>query len=206
MYAWGWNSLENSAETVQLCPRMRSQKNTSFTFLHKTLQNTSWMPQGQRILICQGDIGCLGRRRESTRMSPGHEEQGRKSSTAKLHEGSYKVYRGSRKFAGQRKEGQWVKKSIRGRSEAWRVERKRRKQGQEVTWIEAEESLSSGLVTSKQWRVFIVCIRRVSLTATLSFLPFSSPACCPLASPCPLQVSCSSSPQVTSLHFREVER
>lgn len=111
MYAWGWNPLENSAETVQLCLRMRSQKNTSFMFLHKTLQNTSWIPEGQRILTCQGDIGCLWRQHGSTRMSPGQEEQGRKSSTVRLHERSYKVYRGSLKFAGQRNRDNGLKKA-----------------------------------------------------------------------------------------------
>lgn len=57
-----------------------------------------------------------------------------------------------------KKEGQRVKKkSSRDRSEAGRVEGKRKKQGQEVTWIQTEESLSSGLVTSKRWR-FCVCV------------------------------------------------
>lgn len=48
-----------------------------------------------------------------------------------------------------KKEGQWVKKSSGDRSGAGRVEGKRKKQGQEVTSIEVEEALFSGLVTAK---------------------------------------------------------
>lgn len=44
-------------------------------------------------------------------MSPGQEEQGRKSSTVRLHERSYKVYRGSLKFAGQRNRDNGLKKA-----------------------------------------------------------------------------------------------
>lgn len=48
-----------------------------------------------------------------------------------------------------KKDGQWVKKSSEDRSGAGRAEGKRKKQGQEVTSIEAEEALFSGLVTAK---------------------------------------------------------
>lgn len=44
-------------------------------------------------------------------MSPGHEEEGRKSSTARLHERSYKVYRGSLKFARKRNRDNGLKKA-----------------------------------------------------------------------------------------------
>lgn len=41
-------------------------------------------------------------------------------------------------------------KSNGDKSEAERTEGERRKKGQEVTWTQAKESLSFGLVTSKQ--------------------------------------------------------
>lgn len=46
-------------------------------------------------------------------------------------------------------------KSNGDRSEAERAEGEKRKQGQEVTWIQAKESLSFGLVTSKQWSLCV---------------------------------------------------
>lgn len=52
----------------------------------------------------------------------------------------------------------------------------RRKQGQEVAWIQAKEPLSFGLVTSKHWSI-CVCVERVILTALHpSFPPSHQPA------------------------------
>lgn len=88
-------------------------------------------------------------------------------------------------------------KSNGDRSEAERAEGEKRKQGQEVTWIQAKESLSFGLVTSKQWSL-CVCVGRVNLTTSASSFP-------PSHSGCSLQASHSSFPQVTSLQLRKVE-
>lgn len=119
MYAWGWNSLENSAETVQLCLRMRSQKNTSFTFLHETLKNTSWVPcfeaenfnlPGWHYVFRNGKV-CTPVEREHLNITRpwGAWEEERETHT--WLQRIYKVDGGGLKFAGQRKKDNGLKKA-----------------------------------------------------------------------------------------------
>lgn len=188
MYAWGWNSLENSAETVQLCLRMRSQKNTSFMFLHKTLKNTSWIPcfgaenfnlPGWHWTFGKGEA-CAAVDREHPNVT---RPRGAREEETGAHErhfirGVTRCMEAASNFPDKERGKMGLKKPWR---QNWgkRVEGQRRKHGQEVTWIQAKESLSSGLVTSKCQRVCVcvcVCVYpsalgEWALTATSSSLP-----------------------------------
>lgn len=142
MYAWGWNSLENSAEIVQLCLRMRSQKNTSFMFSHKTLENTSWTPcfeaqnfnfPGWHWTFMKGKA--CAPVRESTWMSPDWEHRRNKQEhmrgRARFLQRSYEVYGSCLEFARQRKRDNELKKQWRQKwgRKSWRGEEETRSGG-----------------------------------------------------------------------------
>lgn len=208
MYAWGWNSLENSAEIVQLCLRMRSQKNTSFMFSHKTLENTSWTPcfeaenfnfPGWHWTLMKGKA--CAPVRESTWMSPDWEHRRNKQEPmrgrARFLQRSYEVYGSCLEFARQRKRDNELKKQWRQKwgRKSWRGEEETRSGGDMDTGQRVSVLWTSDLQAAE---LLCVCVGRVSLTASASFLPSFSPACHHYTSLCSLQVSHSSFPQVIS--------
>lgn len=195
MYAWGWNSLENSAETVQLCLRMRSQKNTWFMFSHKTLENTSWIPcfeaenfnfPGWHWTFVKGKA--CAPVRESTWMSPDWEHRRNKQEhmrdRARLLR-SYKVYGRCLEFARQRKRDKELKKQ-------WRQKWGRK------SWREEEETRSGGDMDTgqrvcplDQWppssRASVCVLGEWASVPVHPSYPSFSPACHHHTSPCSLQ-------------------
>lgn len=117
----------------------------------------------------QGMCPCQRDHLNATRLGTQEEQTGAHEGQGTASSGELKSMEAALNLPDKRR-GTMSLKSNGDRSEAERAEGEKRKQGQEVTWIQAKESLSFGLVTSKQWSL-CVCVGRVSLTTSASFLP-----------------------------------